>query len=701
MSPSFARISFIAVLVTLFCFAGSASAATFDVNTTKDLLDAEPGDGTCAAEDDPDTEGTDETGLRALRACIMEANHLEGEDAINVPEGWYKLTIEPFDELDEEAGDLDITDPGGLTVEGTGDGFFTVIDANGIDRGVQLHSESLQAVGFGLLGSEETSASLVDLTIRNGFVDDGNDGGGVLAGESTDLTMTRSFVIHNAVTSGDGGGIATHEGSAVSLDRTTVERNATDSRGGGISSRSDSTTIESSSVSQNLADENGGGVWMKDNDSDSALNPVTISDSAVDNNHAEDEGGGVYVNQRISIGFPSDLEGDFEPPTEPALTVERSSVSNNSANDHGGGIYNESSVDFPCCGKGVGLEGKNGETEGIRTDIVNTTLSGNIADSNVSGGGRGGAIHNARGHVSILNATIVDGQSNYDDGSGGGAIFTSGSPVDLKNTILATSITRGSYDPCEGRPFTSNGNNLQTEDDGGEANDDCGFHETPGDGDKVNADPRLGRLQNNGGPTDTRALLAGSAAIDAANNDGCPSTDQRGVGRPPGNPNAGPNCDIGAYEVSSTPAEQPPPITPQQQQECTPAAPRSSISRNSLQIEDNTVKLTGRSTDQLCAGQDARGAIQRLRLAIGLDLGSQCRFLRRNGNLGARRDCDNRQFINARLGQMRNGKVPWTFRLRGLDLPNGVYDLVAFGVDSEGNAETRLRRFNHKRFRLR
>ena len=50
--------------------------------------------------------------------------------------------------------------------------------------------------------------------------------------------------------------------------------------------------------------------------------------------------------------------------------------------------------------------------------------------------------------------------------------------------------------------------------------------------------------------------------------------------------------------------------------------------------------------------------------AIGLDLGSECRFLRRNGNLGARRDCDNRQFINARLGEVRNGKVPWTFRLR-------------------------------------
>ena len=56
-------------------------------------------------------------------------------------------------------------------------------------------------------------------------------------------------------------------------------------------------------------------------------------------------------------------------------------------------------------------------------------------------------------------------------------------------------------------------------------------------------DPRLGPLQDNGGPAKTHAILSGSPAIDAAANATCPSTDQRGTSRP-----KGAACDIGAYE---------------------------------------------------------------------------------------------------------------------------------------------------------
>jgi hypothetical protein len=63
-------------------------------------------------------------------------------------------------------------------------------------------------------------------------------------------------------------------------------------------------------------------------------------------------------------------------------------------------------------------------------------------------------------------------------------------------------------------------------------------------------DALLGTLANNGGPTRTHALLAGSPAIDAGTctDDGgaLVLTDQRGVTRP--QPNGGP-CDIGAYEL--------------------------------------------------------------------------------------------------------------------------------------------------------
>ena len=64
----------------------------------------------------------------------------------------------------------------------------------------------------------------------------------------------------------------------------------------------------------------------------------------------------------------------------------------------------------------------------------------------------------------------------------------------------------------------------------------------------VNADPKLGALADNGGPTQTQALLAGSAALGAipAGDALCAGADQRGVAIPPAAA-----CDIGAYETVS------------------------------------------------------------------------------------------------------------------------------------------------------
>jgi hypothetical protein len=60
-----------------------------------------------------------------------------------------------------------------------------------------------------------------------------------------------------------------------------------------------------------------------------------------------------------------------------------------------------------------------------------------------------------------------------------------------------------------------------------------------------NVDPQLSPLTDNGGPTLTHALRPGSVAIDAARNDICPATDQRGVARPQRG-----GCDVGAYECT-------------------------------------------------------------------------------------------------------------------------------------------------------
>ena len=88
--------------------------------------------------------------------------------------------------------------------------------------------------------------------------------------------------------------------------------------------------------------------------------------------------------------------------------------------------------------------------------------------------------------------------------------------ITLTNTIVANN----GYSDCSGT-ITSAGYNL----DGGNS---CGFTAT---GDLQNTDPLLGPLADNGGPTQTHALLIDSPAIDAGDDSACPSTDQRGFPR--------------------------------------------------------------------------------------------------------------------------------------------------------------------------
>ena len=112
----------------------------------------------------------------------------------------------------------------------------------------------------------------------------------------------------------------------------------------------------------------------------------------------------------------------------------------------------------------------------------------------------------------------------------------------MKNTIVAANT----LDNCDTEQITggiisSQGNNISTD-------DSCNFTKPT---DKQNTNPRLGPLQNNGGPTDTRALLAGSPAVDAGANTACTPRDQRGVARKDGDANGTVICDIGAFEAAT------------------------------------------------------------------------------------------------------------------------------------------------------
>jgi hypothetical protein len=111
----------------------------------------------------------------------------------------------------------------------------------------------------------------------------------------------------------------------------------------------------------------------------------------------------------------------------------------------------------------------------------------------------------------------------------------------MQNSIIANASGGGN---CSGRLTADDGYNLSSD-------NTCNFNTQ---GDLNNTDPLLGPLQNNGGPTQTQALLSGSPAIDAGNlAGGCQdnkgnllTTDQRGQPRPDKEDSGG--CDIGAYE---------------------------------------------------------------------------------------------------------------------------------------------------------
>ena len=151
--------------------------------------------------------------------------------------------------------------------------------------------------------------------------------------------------------------------------------------------------------------------------------------------------------------------------------------------------------------------------------------------------GSGGGIWNAPysdGVLTLTNSTVSGNEANQ---SGAGIYIYRGDRGGYTTVIDTIVADNGTTTPNCNSALGSLGYNL-TDDDS------CGF---TAPGDLVVADAMLGPLADNGGPTETHALLPGSPAIDAGSPD-CPppDTDQRGVLRPQGEA-----CDIGSVESLS------------------------------------------------------------------------------------------------------------------------------------------------------
>ncbi len=230
------------------------------------------------------------------------------------------------------------------------------------------------------------------------------------------------------------------------------------------------------------------------------------------------------------------------------LTITESTISGNSA-DQGGGIFNQggtlmitsSTISDNSAIIGGGVFSNTDLSGTQKTTITNTTISGNTALQ------RGGGVINFDGLSVIEHSTITNNTAPSGFGSGVASVGSASTLTEVLSTIISANP---GTDVDVGQPnnsFDSKGYNLI-----GDGNATGAFNQT-GDTTGV-TDPKLGALSDNGGPTQTHALLTGSPAIDAGPpTDGdpiaCPppDTDQRGVSRPQGSA-----CDIGSFELEET-----------------------------------------------------------------------------------------------------------------------------------------------------
>jgi predicted outer membrane repeat protein len=338
---------------TLEVLEDRAVPATLTVNTTLDVLGHT-------------------NGLLSLRQAIIDANATPKADTIILPAGTYTLTIPGAGEYQGLTGDLDISAP--LTINGAGAG-ATVIDANGLDRAIDVHSCTVTLSGMTIRGGNASSVAG-----KSSFL---GEGGAIL--NSGTLTASNCVISGNSASIG-GGGI--YNGGTLILNNSVLSGNSTSKYGGGIYNYGGSggkvTVSNNSTLSGNHAIE-GGAIW---NDSYAA---VTLQGGSTLSGNSASTGAGIF-NQSGT------------------LTISSCTFSSNSASFEGGAIYNAAAY--------------YGDPTGTVT-IQNSTLSANSAVS-------AGCIYNAETGKLTINGSTLSNNTATDNGGG---ILDYGS-VTLSATLL-------------------------------------------------------------------------------------------------------------------------------------------------------------------------------------------------------------------------------------------------------------------------
>jgi hypothetical protein len=232
--------------------------------------------------------------------------------------------------------------------------------------------------------------------------------------------------------------------------------------------------------------EVGGGVLNADT--------LTLTDSTLTGNATRFDGGAIFNGGTVAL-IDSTLSGNSAGTPGGAIsnsgtvTIIRSTLSGNRSGASGGAIFQSQ--------------------PGITLTMIDSTLSGNSAADF-----GGGIDNNVDATVALTSCTLSGNSATL-----AGGIYSDSGTVTTKNMILAGNIAPTSADLFA--TLTSQGHNLIGDGTGG-----GGFVATDLVGTAANPiDPKLGPLQNNGGPTQTMALLPGSPAIGAGDPTGAPPFD--------------------------------------------------------------------------------------------------------------------------------------------------------------------------------
>jgi hypothetical protein len=294
--------------------------------------------------------------------------------------------------------------------------------------------------------------------------------------------------------------------------------NSKDGTGGGISNEG-TLTVTNSAFTRNFAFD-GGGIFNYQN------GILTVTNCSFAANGTRENGGGGAIS---NVGMLTVTNSTFTGNGGGAIDIHGGAIDNEGTLAVLGSTFTGNSAYF---GGAISNSGSLSVTNS--TFVANSVSLISANDGTVSGFGGsayGGALLND-GDVTVTNSTFTQ---NRADGGAQGTIVNQRGAFLLRNTII------GSLERCRG-DFIDGGHNL---DDGG-----CGS--SAANGSIIGANPRLdpAGLQDNGGPTQTIALLPGSPAIAAGDSEACANPPVNGLDqRDSVRPGVGhTRCSIGAFE---------------------------------------------------------------------------------------------------------------------------------------------------------